>query len=73
MISLVGVYLGLQSHDLSPSTKQYVLVFVAGNFMYIASDIWKTLMQNENKIMDFVEMGAVFVGVYVTLLQGCNH
>lgn len=47
MISLVGVWLGLNSHGLSDIVKQYILVFVAGNFLYIASDIWKHLFNHK--------------------------
>jgi len=54
LISLVGVYLGLTSHDLSPTTKQYALVFVAGNFMYIASDIWKNLLHHHNILINIL-------------------
>jgi len=38
--------MGLNSNDLSPRVKQYALVFIAGNFLYIASDIWKNLFHH---------------------------
>lgn len=52
LISLVGVWLGLNSHGLSAVAKQYILVFVAGNFMYIASDIWKNLFHHKGLIVN---------------------
>lgn len=30
------------------------MTFVAGNFIYIAADIWKNLLKNKKKIMNFV-------------------
>ena len=47
LISLVGVWLGLNSQTLSDVAKQYILVFVAGNFLYIAADIWRHLLLNK--------------------------
>jgi hypothetical protein len=63
--------MGLNSHSLSPGTKQYALVFVAGNFMYIASDIWKNLFHNRKNIVNGLELVGLLLGVYLTL--GHNH
>lgn len=67
LISLVGVYLGLTSHSLSPTTKQYALVFVAGNFLYIASDIWKNLFHHRNFFVNLLEMVGLLGGIGLTL------
>lgn len=67
LISLVGVWMGLNSHSLSPTVKQYALVFVAGNFMYIASDIWKNLFHNKKNVVNLLELIGLLLGVYLTL------
>jgi len=67
LISLVGVYMGLNSNDLSPGAKQYALVFVAGNFMYIASDIWKNLFHHRSLWVNSLEMIGLLAGVTLTL------
>jgi len=72
MISLVGVWLGLNSHGLSDIAKQYILVFVAGNFLYIASDIWKHLFSNKRFFVNVLEMIGLVVGVYIAM-GGCDH
>lgn len=71
LISLVGVYLGLNSNNLSSKTRQYVLVFVAGNFMYIASDIWKNLFRHRRWLINLLEACGLLTGVY--LAMGHNH
>lgn len=73
LISLVGVYMGLNSHDLSPGAKQYVLVFVAGNFIYIASDIWKNLFQHRSLWVNGLEMIGLLLGVALTLEHNHSH
>jgi hypothetical protein len=65
--------MGLNSHDLSPVYKQYALVFVAGNFMYIASDIWKNLFQNRSLWVNSLEMIGLVLGVILTLDHQHNH
>jgi hypothetical protein len=44
-MALVGVIVGLATVGVSDSAKMYVMVFVAGNFMYIAADIWRHLFK----------------------------
>ena len=72
MISLVGVWLGLNSHGLSDITKQYILVFVAGNFLYIASDIWKHLFNHKRLFVNVLEMIGMALGVYIAM-GGHDH
>jgi len=44
-MSLLGVVVGLLVGSVDPAFEAYLLVFVAGNFIYIASDIWKHLFR----------------------------
>jgi len=67
MISLVGVYLGLNSHNLSPTLREYSLVFVAGNFVYIASDIWRNLLRNNHIKTNLLEIVGLGVGIWLSL------
>jgi zinc transporter ZupT len=47
-MSLFGVIIGLAVTNLSEVTQTYILVFVAGNFIYIAADIWKNILKNSS-------------------------
>lgn len=73
LISLVGVWLGLNSHGLSPVVKQYILVFVAGNFMYIASDIWKNLFHHKGWFPNMLEIFGLGIGVWLALDHDHSH
>jgi zinc transporter ZupT len=46
ILSLLGVIIGLAITNLTDVVKMYILVFVAGNFIYIAADIWRHLFKN---------------------------
>jgi len=63
LTSLLGVFIGLAITDLNDETKTYILVFVAGNFMFIAADIWKHLFKNQGIIKNFIEFIGFGVGV----------
>jgi zinc and cadmium transporter len=73
MISLVGVYLGLNSQGLSSVTRQYMLVFVCGNFLYIASDIWRNLFRHSNPLVNLLEGVGLIYGVFITLGHDHHH
>jgi zinc transporter ZupT len=45
-LSLFGVITGLAAINLSEIAQMYIMVSVAGNFIYIASDIWQNLFKN---------------------------
>ncbi len=45
LLSIVGGIVGLATVGISSSATTYVMVFVAGNFIYIASDIWRHLFK----------------------------
>lgn len=71
LISLLGVIIGLAVTNLDTLAKEYVMVFVAGNFIYIAGDIWKHLFKNSGFIKNFVEFIGFGIGVtamYLVLL-----
>lgn len=46
LISIVGVLIGLGVTNFDSATKSYILIFVAGNFIYIGADIWRHLLKN---------------------------
>lgn len=46
-LSLLGVFIGLAIVQIHETIKLYILVFVAGNFMYIATDIWQHIFKNK--------------------------
>lgn len=39
------------------------MTFVAGNFIYIAADIWRNLLKNKKKVMNMVEIFMFALGV----------
>lgn len=45
-LSLIGVIIGLSVADLDEIAQTYIMVSVAGNFIYIAADIWQNLFKN---------------------------
>lgn len=47
LISILGVIIGLATVGISGVASTYVMVFVAGNFMYIAADIWRHLFKGK--------------------------
>ena len=69
--SLVGVVLGLGIGGLDQLIEVYVLTFVAGNFLYIAADIWRNLIKNTVWWKNILQLFAFSVGVgcmYLVLL-----
>ena len=65
MISLVGVLLGLAITSLPEALKIYILVFVAGNFVFISADIWKNLFKNSGLVKNAMEFVGICLGVGV--------
>jgi zinc transporter ZupT len=63
IMSLLGVLVGTALNSLNDATQQYILVFVAGNFMYIASDIWKHLFQNHKMSINLMEFAGFSIGI----------
>lgn len=71
MISLVGVVVGLGLGGLGEAVQLYILVFVAGNFIYISADIWRHLLKNKDACLNITEFVCFSVGVgamYLVLL-----
>lgn len=80
LTSLIGLFIGLAITDLDELTKNYILVFVAGNFIFIAADIWRNLFKNSGFLKNFIEFIGFGVGVaamYLILLleeeEGHEH
>ena len=69
LISLIGAFIGLGVTHLDDAVKLYLLVFVGGNFIYIAADIWRHLFKNkEQKWKNVVEFFGFALGVGVMFL-----
>jgi zinc transporter ZupT len=65
-ISLIGVFIGLAVVNLSEVAQTYIMVFVAGNFIYIASDIWQHIIKNKGesaKCGNVLEFFGLSVGI----------
>ena len=59
----MGVIIGLAIINLNDVVKAYILIFVAGNFMYIAADIWRHLFKNkDSRAKNFLEFVGFGVG-----------
>ena len=71
LISIVGVLIGLGINSLNDVAKAYILVFVAGNFIYIAADIWRNLFKNKTggwkNVIEFFGL-ALGIGIMFLLL-----
>ena len=62
MLAVVGAIIGLSTSSLPDSAKNYIMVFVAGNFVYIASDIWKHLFLDSWR-SNLLEVVGFLIGV----------
>lgn len=65
-LSLFGVIAGLAAVNLSDAAQTYIMVSVAGNFIYIAADIWQNLFRNTGKgakKQNFMEFIGAAVGI----------
>lgn len=62
-MSLFGVIAGLGLGGIDDAAQNYVLVFVAGNFIYIGADIWKHLLANDKLILNLGEILMFSIGV----------
>ena len=70
LVSIIGGIIGLSIVNLAEAVQLYILVFVAGNFIYVASDIWRHIMKSGwmGNVMEFLAF-ALGVGVmYLVLL-----
>lgn len=54
LVSVIGVFIGLGIGSLNSQAETYVMTFVAGNFIYIAADIWRHLLKNKKKVMNLI-------------------
>jgi zinc and cadmium transporter len=66
LISIIGAIIGLAVVGTSEEVQTYIMVFVAGNFMYIAADIWRHLFKAKwlgnlmQQIFFAIGVGAMF-------------
>ncbi len=67
-MSLAGVIPGLAIGGMKDSYKNYVMVFVAGNFLYIGADIWRNLLKNKYWCHNVMELAMFFLGVATMFL-----
>ena len=64
LISILGTVIGLAIVHLSDVVKAYIMIFVAGNFIYIAADIWRHIFKNKNsRVKNFTEFIGLGIGV----------
>ena len=68
LISILGVVIGLAVVSLDQVTKLYILVFVGGNFIIVAADIWRKLFKNTSFFQNFLEFFGFVLGVGVMFL-----
>jgi hypothetical protein len=61
----VGLFIGLMITELNEVATNYVLIFVAGNFIFIAADIWRNLFRNKKLWKNLVELGGIVIGVAI--------
>ena len=47
-VGLLGIFLGLGLGEISEQVQTYFLTFVAGNFVYIAAEMWKKMMKTKS-------------------------
>lgn len=81
LISILGCIIGLAIINLSDIVKAYIMIFVAGNFIYIASDIWRHLFKNKKSkaknVLEFVGfcagVGAMFALTAFESEEGHDH
>lgn len=79
-MSMIGVIIGLAVVNIDDIAKTYIMVFVAGNFVYIAADIWQNLFKGKGeraKCQNLVEFVGAGIGIGamfgLTYLEGDAH
>lgn len=68
LISIVGCLIGLSITSLDHATKSYILLFVAGNFIYIGADIWRHLLKADKFWKNFIQFLGFCLGCGVMFL-----
>jgi zinc transporter ZupT len=62
-MSLAGVFPGLAMGGISKKAQNYIMTFVAGNFIYVGADIWRNLLRNKLCLQNVMELSMFFSGV----------
>ena len=73
---ILGVLIGLGIGEVAGSSEDYILTFVAGNFIYIASDMWKKMMRSDMTLLSIFEFLTYALGIgimYLILLVEEDH
>ena len=69
--------IGLTYGKLDEVSTNYVLVFIAGNFIFIAADIWRNLFRNKKMWKNLIELIGIVIGVglmfLILNLEGHEH
>ncbi len=69
LVSIFGAYLGLNSINLSPEQYLYFSIFVAANFIYVTSGIWKDIFHSSNIYIYTIEILGVIAGFMLIVLS----
>lgn len=62
-MSLAGLFPGLALGGISSVAQNYIMTFVAGNFIYVGADIWRNLLKNKLWYENIIELLMFFIGV----------
>lgn len=62
-MSLAGLFPGLALGGISSDAQNYIMTFVAGNFIYVGADIWRNLLRNKVWYENVMELAMFFMGV----------
>ena len=68
LVALLGGIIGLAINTLDEASKMYVLVFVAGNFIYVAADIWRHILKSHTWYGNIIEAVGFALGVGIMFL-----
>jgi zinc transporter ZupT len=67
-MSLAGLFPGLALGGISSSAQNYIMTFVAGNFIYVGADIWRNLLRSRDCYQNMMELSMFFLGVGIMFL-----
>ena len=73
---VLGVLIGLGIGEATSGAEDYILIFVAGNFIFISSDMWKKMMKTDMTCLSIFEFLSYIFGIgimYLILLVEEDH
>lgn len=62
-MSLAGLFPGLALGGMNKASQNYIMTFVAGNFIYVGADIWRNILRNKSFLHNSMELAMFFFGV----------